>query len=246
MDKKSKSLPIARLEIFHSRPVVPTRRIAMGRSLLPDSPVGLNDSELSVGGLLLAAVVGRFASSIHPDIWDDLEDLIEEISRGSYIAQPRLRFRLQADKVGLAKSLHELHQDYEGKLMFKFSHTKSSPIQQILGALYAASKLTGENKNCTLNSIRLSLSWWGTDEGRFLDYILGDSSYVPTTRSKSWAISTLGLDSGALSGAEVQRHFRQKLWDIHPDRGGDPALAPELIAELAEARRVLLLEAARS
>jgi curved DNA-binding protein CbpA len=39
---------------------------------------------------------------------------------------------------------------------------------------------------------------------------------------------------------DVQQAFRDGLRDVHPDHGGDDADAADRIAELAEARRILL------
>ncbi len=66
---------------------------------------------------------------------------------------------------------------------------------------------------------------------------------------RSWAIEVLGLgldlraqarDDGAPSAPTVQRQFREQLRAAHPDHGGDVDAAAQRIAELTEARRILL------
>ncbi len=275
----------SKIEIFHSRPVVPTRRISLGEQII-DPQVLVEDysaegnvasrpvtPQLTMTGLLLACVVGKYASNIHPDLWEDLEMLIDNIERNQKILQPFMRFRLQTDKVGLAKTTHTLTKFSDGGVednKFKLSNfsgsagnnterpvTKGTSLQQVLGALYATRKyVVSEMKNGNrgavdgcISAIRTALSWWGTSNQALIDYLLYSTSHLieegeaTIISSTSWALDILGIDlptDDELTGSEIQRHFRKKLWSIHPDRGGDPAQASRLIPELAEARRVLL------
>lgn len=243
--KDSTQSGYAQLEIFHSRPVVPTRRICLGKQILDSQPV--SSSDLTLGGLLLASVVGRYASSIHPDLWEDVELLINNVERKKRTPQPFMRFRLQTDKVGLSKTSHTLTQFANGTFKLEIAAVRGSSVQQFLGALYVASSLEDAARTSCIAAIRMALSWWGSDADRLLEYLLnakvagaGEDSDQPI----SWALNILGIEADKLvqapTGSEIQRHFRQKLWNIHPDRGGDPILASQLIPELAEARRVLL------
>ena len=53
---------VAELEVFHSRPVAPTRRVAVGSTLLPmDPPPGH-------GAMLLAAVAATFAPMLDVEL----------------------------------------------------------------------------------------------------------------------------------------------------------------------------------
>ena len=52
--------PLAVLEIYHSRPIAPTRRVALGRRSLPIEPPP------GPGGLLLAGIVARFLPDVDP------------------------------------------------------------------------------------------------------------------------------------------------------------------------------------
>ena len=56
-----------------------------------------------------------------------------------------------------------------------------------------------------------------------------------------WAMRILGIETDAkVSKVAVQRRFRERLRDAHPDHGAKNDGAAERIADLAEARRILL------
>ena len=52
---------LAELEIWHSRPIAPTRRVALGRVVLPTDPAP------GFGGLLLGAVVAAHMDAMDPE-----------------------------------------------------------------------------------------------------------------------------------------------------------------------------------
>ena len=56
---------------------------------------------------------------IEQDFHDDYKKLLYQLQRGERISQPRLRHRFQKDKVGLARTVHQLHEN-EGNLRFIF------------------------------------------------------------------------------------------------------------------------------
>ena len=95
---------LAELVVWHTRPLAPTRRLALGNLVLPtDPPPGL-------GGLLLGAVVAEHARDVDDDLIPDLHRLIEQVERGDRVVQPRLRHRFQVDRHGLGHSTHRLTQ----------------------------------------------------------------------------------------------------------------------------------------
>ncbi|MEJ7561563.1 MAG: hypothetical protein WKF45_03455, partial [Ilumatobacteraceae bacterium] len=60
---------LAELEVWHTRPTAPTRRVALGNLVLPaDPPPGF-------GGLLLGAVVAAHVRDVHEDLVPDLHRL---------------------------------------------------------------------------------------------------------------------------------------------------------------------------
>src|SRR5689334_23094807 len=73
---------LAEIEIFHSRPIAPTRRIAIGHRDLPVDPAP------GFGGVLLSAVVAQFAPALDADLYDDLLLLLRQLERGQRIPQP--------------------------------------------------------------------------------------------------------------------------------------------------------------
>ena len=68
---------LAEVEIYHSRPIAPTRRVALGTLNLPCDPAP------GVGGVLLGAIAARFTPDIDPDMVPDLVSLIEDVARGT-------------------------------------------------------------------------------------------------------------------------------------------------------------------
>ncbi len=62
---------------------------------------------------------------------------------------------------------------------------------------------------------------------------------VPSERR--WAMEVLGLQAGhSIERDDVQRRFRRLIRLAHPDHGGESVGAAERMAELSEAREVLL------
>ncbi len=124
---------LAELEIWHSRPIAPTRRVALGRSVLPtDPPPGF-------GGLLLGGIVAAHVGDLDADLLPELGRLVADLEASRRIPQPRLRHRLQVDHIGLARSRHRLIGRGD-VLDFEFDD-QGTPASQILGAVYAAGAL---------------------------------------------------------------------------------------------------------
>ena len=124
---------LAELEVFHSRPIAPTRRVALGRAHLPVQPAP------GFGGILLGGVVAAYIPGLDPELFDDLDRLTHQLEDGHRIPQPRLRHRLQTDRVGLQRSVHRLLG--EGEDLTSRSTRRAPPAQHILAAVYAAGAL---------------------------------------------------------------------------------------------------------
>lgn len=240
---------LAELEIYHSRPIAPTRRVALGATHLPcDPPPGF-------GGVLLGGIVAAHAQDIDPDLFPDLVRLTAQLEEGHRIPQPRLRFRLQTDTVGLLKSRMRLVGDGE-RLRFSFDD-RATPAQYVLGAVYAAGRLDPKVRHPVMATIRRAMRWVGPIGDDAIAALTGsgpDGFARPAFENPvSWALETLGfaaLAPAAAGGAplpatvparaDVQRRFRQLLREAHPDHGAATEGAAQRIAALREARRILL------
>jgi hypothetical protein len=233
---------LAELEVFHSRPIAPTRRVALGRTLLPVSPAP------GFGGILLGGIVAGHIDELDPELFDDLHRLTHQLQEGHRIPQPRLRHRFQTDRVGLTRSVHRLIGEGED-LAFEFE-AKGAAAQHILAAVYAAGHLPLVARGLVMETIRRSMRWSGALDRGFVAHVTGlDRSRTWSARAfhdpVQWAMDVLGL-ADAERGlavpvrAEVQRRFRDLLREAHPDHGGATDDAAHRIAELSEARRILL------
>ena len=238
---------LAEVEIFHSRPIAPTRRIAIGRAWLPDSP---DDSSPGFGSLLLGAVCGRFGSDLAHDLLGEIVGLVHDLEQGRPVAQPRLRHRLQRDRVGLTRSRQQLYgrasSGSDTELSCEFESSRATPSQLVLGAAYAAGLAAPTVRGEAIRAVRRGLAWRGEVGPALFSYLAaGRSSSRPVQAVDDpvgWALEVLGFDSefDMPAQAAVRRGFRDALRAAHPDLGAAEAEAANRIAELSEARRILL------
>ena len=232
---------LAELEVFHSRPIAPTRRVALGRANLPVTPAP------GFGGLLLGGIVAGHIDELDPDLFDDLHRLTLQLQEGMRVPQPRLRHRFQQDRIGLTRSVHRLVGHGED-LTFEFEE-KGAPAQHILAAVYAAGQLPITARPRVMDTIRKGMRWAGPLDHVFITHLSGldrgrDWSTAAFRDPVQWALGVLGLTDGAVASVpprhDVQRQFRDLLREAHPDHGGDTDDAAQRIADLTEARRILL------
>lgn len=228
---------LAELEIWHSRPIAPTRRVSIGRAHLPVVPAP------GFGGLLLGGIVAAHIGGLEDDLAEELGRLLNDLEAGRRIPQPRLHHRFQADRHGLARSTHRLlgHGD---ALEFEFE-SEGSAASQVLGAAYAAGGLDEAERRVVMAVIRRGARWHGTVGPELVRYLSGVRGGTRSARAFAdpglWALDVLGFAAGASPGrTEVQRRFRSLLRAAHPDHGGARDGAADRIADLAEARRILL------
>ncbi len=230
---------MAELEILHSRPIAPTRRVSLGMRNLPIDPAP------GAGGLLLAAIVAHNAPKIEPELREDLVSVMETLAAGHGVVQPRVRHRFQSDRVGLALSPQRL-MAVNGQLAFDFEDTLGRPVQLALGAVYAAGSLPVETRTPIFEALTSALVWARPVDAAFISAITGgESASLVDLRAwndpLAWAMETLEISSDETpSKRVVQRRFRAMLRDAHPDHGGQDGAAAARIAELTEARRILL------
>lgn len=245
---------LAELEVFHSRPVAPTRRVALGTSKLP------TENLPGFGGLLLGAIVARFCQALDPEMREELEILSYQVEQGQRIPQPRLRHRLQQDRVGLSRSVHRLRRLPNKRLHLDFDPTNEAPAQYVLAAVYTAGEFRPALRTDLMQVIRRAIGWNGDTvnsdlllrhlSSTYERFCLGASTRLDPV---AWALEVLGLDpDGSVPDTAVLRsRFRDQVRGAHPDSatrssptsnaGSATAKdAAERITALNEARRILL------
>jgi hypothetical protein len=214
--------------------------VALGRLNLPITPAP------GFGGLLLGGIVAGHIEELDPDLFDDLHRLTLQLQEGMRVPQPRLRHRFQQDRIGLTRSQHRLVGEGED-LAFEFD-VKGAPAQHILAAVYAAGQLPLTARARVMDTIRKGMRWSGPLEHAFVAHLSGlDRGRGWSTAAfrdpVQWALGVLGLTRAAVSVPDrddIQRQFRDLLRVAHPDHGGDSDAAAQRIADLTEARRILL------
>ncbi len=233
---------LASLEVWHSRPIAPTRRVALGEIELPTDPAP------GLGGLLLGAVLARFAADLDGDLYSQMTDLMDEVERGQKIGQPRLRHRLQKDIVGLSRSEHRLVAGENG-LRFELETAKGLPAQSALAAVYACGEVPLERRGPVMDVLRRGLEWVGPIGPGVIDYLVGpevamrmrSGQYATASSPMMWAMGILELEAGdEPNPKEIQRSYRRLLRTAHPDHGAGEGEAADRIAELSKAREILL------
>jgi hypothetical protein len=236
---------LAELEVFHSRPYSPTRRLALGRRNLPTDP------RPGFGPLLLGGIVAIAAGGFDPELHPDLERLLFQLDSGERVVQPRVRHRFQSDRHGLARTWAALvgHGD---RLDFDL-HGFGTPLQMTLAAAYAAGQLAEDPRHRSFAMIRKAMAWTGEIDESLLGHLAGGDrppawSPVAVNDPMQWAMEVLGfvVDDADVGEAEapgrrdVQRRYRQALRRAHPDHGGASDEAAARIDDLARARKILL------
>lgn len=232
---------VAELDIYHSRPIAPTRRVGLGVRNLPVEPAP------GAGGVLLAGIVAHNAPQVEPELREDLVVVMDTLAAGRRVIQPRVRHRFQRDLVGLTKSPQRL-MAVEGALEFDFEDTLGRPVQLMLGAIYAAGSLPAPAREPVFKALQTGLIWGQTVDARFISFVMGGrSAELADLRAwndpVSWAMEVLGIEGDPddkVNKRVVQRRFRSLLREAHPDHGGETVGAASRIAELSEARRILL------
>lgn len=225
---------LAELEVFHTRPAVPTRRVALGNLVLPVDPAP------GFGGLLLGAVVANHIGGVDPDLAADVGRLVTQVEHGERIVQPRLRHRFQVDRHGLSHSRHRLLGNGD-EIEFDFG-TTGSDLAQVLGAVYAVERLAPSSRRLIAPVLAKGLRWRGPIGPALVAHLAGSTATELSALAdpRAWALEVLGFALGTEpSSREVSKHFRARMRAVHPDHGGEAAHASKAILDLNEARRIL-------
>ena len=227
---------LAELEVWHSRPVTPTRRVSLGNLILPVEPAP------GFGGLLLGAVVAAHLEDVDPDLHADVRRLLAQVERGERIVQPRLRHRFQVDRHGLGVSRHRL--EGEGESVHFSFESKGSGLVQVLGAIYALERLDLASRHALVPVITKAMRWRGPIGPSFIAHLAGSSasSLSALADPRAWALELFGFPLGTakVSKKQIMAAYRDILRSVHPDHGGDEVEASKAIADLGQARKILL------
>lgn len=246
---------LAELIVRHTRRHMPTRRVALDRAYLPTAGP-------APGTALLGAVVASRLGELDEEQHEPLARIVHDARHGLAIPRIALRHRLQHDTHGLDRSRHRVL--LEGMTVVVELDAHGAAVPQVLGAVLAAASLPPSGRGVALRTIREALAgrWRGLapdvvvrvlDAGEAATPPLAapgarrpgrppaEDLWVGVPGDQRWAMEVLGLRAGArIARDDVNRRFRRLLRDAHPDSGGVAARAAARIAELSEARAILL------
>lgn len=248
---------LAELLIRHTRRHMPTRRVALGTAYLPMTMGGGH------GALLLGALVHHNLDALDDEQRDELPRLLEKAAGGLVIPRIALRHRLQTDTHGLDRSRHRVV-DEAGTIIVELD-VHGGRVPQILGAVIAASELPPTPRVAALASIRRAAAGsfryprgvmirrlvqglppedpWSPRVDWKRGQPLAESLWTGVASDRRWAMEVLGLTPDLdVDRDEINRRFRRLLRAAHPDSGGAREAAAERIAELSEARDLLLVD----
>jgi len=239
---------------------MPTRRIAVDHGYLPTSGPAF-------GGVLLGAVVAEHLDGLDEDQLDALSRLIDVGRRGLSVPRIALRYRLQTDTHGLDLSRHRIVSaavDRGSARPVLELDRHGPPAPQVIGAIMAAAALPPSGRTVAFRFIDAAVARPGAlPEGlevrRLFQGLPGLRPPTPGAQTASggtrdawagipadrrWAMEVLGLHAGLeVQRNDVQRRFRRLVRLAHPDHGAGNDGAAERLAELSEARELLLAAA---
>jgi len=252
---------LAELNVRHTRRHMPTRRVALGEHYLPTSGP-------AYGAILLGAVAADSALGLDEEQREVLPRFLDDARRGLSVPRIALRYRLQTDVHGLDRSRHRIVRELDTgfdagrpRLVLELDvHSRATP--QLIGAVMAAAALPASAKPVAFRALESALARPGVlPEGlrvrRLFEGVPGARPAPPGVSSRAhdpivdlwrdvpterrWAMEVLGLDAVMeLDRDDIQRRFRRLIRLAHPDHGGASLGAAERIAELSEARELLL------
>jgi hypothetical protein len=248
---------LAELTVHHTRRHMPTRRVALGAQYLPMTGP-------AHGAGLIAAVVAEHADALDEDQRDELPRLLFDVTRhGITVPRIALRHRLQTDVHGLDRSRHRLLGE-DGLLIVELD-VHGAAVPQLLGAILAVGSMGTSVRRKGVRAVEAAFAQPGVIPEPFVVRRLlagipvtrppragvgavedafsptDTGSWVGVPAERRWAMEVFGIGAGrAVDRREVQRRFRRMLRLAHPDHGGDTDGAAERIAELTEARELLL------
>lgn len=245
---------LAELTVRHTRRHQPTRRVALDPSYLPTSGA-------AHGCALLGAVVEEFLPALDDEVLALYRRLVDDARHGLAVPSIALRHRLQTDVHGLDRSRHRLVGE-AGRVVLELD-VHGAAVPQLLGAVLGAASLPPVPRAAAVRALREVLDGRrhvaaGVVVRRLahghpamapppagVRYRPGapleEQPWAGVPAEQRWAREVLGMSATTLlTRAEVNRRYRRLLRDAHPDHGGAGDAAAERIAELTQARIILL------
>jgi len=247
---------LAELNVRHTRRHMPTRRVALGDTYLPTSGP-------AYGAVVLGAVVSEFIGELDEEQCELVPRLLHDAREGISVPRIALRYRLQTDTHGLDRSRHRIlgeatTSDRPQVVLEIDRHGRADP--QVIGAVLAAAALPPSGRSIALRAIGAALREpmlpAGMTVRRLLEGAPDLRTFVPgAPRSaagsidlwsgipsdRRWAMEVLGLHAEmSVERTDVQARFRRLVRLAHPDHGAETDRAAERLAELREARQLLL------
>ena len=195
---------LAELEVWHTRPAVPTRRLSLGHLVLPVDPAP------GFGGLLLGAVVAGHIYGVDDELHPDIHRLIDQIERGDRVVQPRLRHRFQVDRHGLARQ--PAPADRRRATTSASISTARAPLAQVLGAVYAVERLEQASRRVVAPVLHKAAQWRGPIGPALIAHLAGaqTTTLAALADPTAWALDVLGFPVGttAPTKREVTTQYR--------------------------------------
>jgi hypothetical protein len=249
---------LAELNVRHTRRHMPTRRVALGDLYLPTSGP-------AYGATLLGAVTTEFVGDLDEEQRELVPRLLHDAREGLSVPRIALRYRLQIDTHGLDRSRHRIlaeatTTDRPQVVLELDRHGRADP--QVIGAILAAAALPPSARSIALRAIDEALRRPVLPLGMSVRRLVfgapdlrmpmpgarvafaADELWVGVPAERRWAMEVLGLHAGMdVERDDVQSRFRRLVRLAHPDHGAEHERAAERLAELAEARELLLAHA---
>jgi len=247
---------LAELNVRHTRRHMPTRRVALGDTYLPTSGP-------AYGAVLVGAVVSEFVGELDEEQLDLVPRLLHDAREGISVPRIALRYRLQTDTHGLDRSRHrivaEVTPSQHPRIVLELDrHGRADP--QVIGAVLAAAALPPSGRSIALRAIGAALREPVLPAGLTVRRLVHGApdlrAFVPGAPRASgplvdvwsgipadrrWAMEVLGLAAEMpVERDDVQARFRRLVRLVHPDHGAETDRAAERLAELREARALLL------
>ena len=259
--RRAPNVLLAELNIRHTRRHMPTRRVAVDDGYLPTSGPAF-------GGVLIGAVVAEHVPGLDDEQFDALDRLVDVARRRAHGAAHRAALPAP-DRHPRPRPLPPPHHQRRRSSGARCGRSSSStatapPAPQVIGAIMAASRLppTGRSGRVPVRRRRDRPPGRAARGPRgpapATRACPGSAPPLPGPRTttappaageewagvpseRRWAMEVLGLHAGmAIERDDVQRRFRRLVRLAHPDHGASSTGAAERIAELTEARELLL------